>query len=251
MLNTNKYAHQHNITNNVCDNVLMTRFIGFLIFTGYHTVPQFENYWSNQPDLGIPLVKNSITRAQFRIVKQNIHLCDNDNHDKNDRFAKVRPLLEILNKKFMQFGVFHENLSIDEQMVPYFGRHSCKMFIRGKPIRFGFKLWVLASSEGFIYYSIPYAGASQEFDKGIGLGAHVVLNLLKNVAHPQWHYVFFDNFFSSFYLMCLLTERNFSATGTVRRNRLPKDIGMKTDKQLKKGIYFIAFFILIYIYFTS
>ncbi|CAI6371246.1 unnamed protein product [Macrosiphum euphorbiae] len=29
--------------------------------------------------------------------------------------------------------------SIDESMVPYFGRHGCKQFIRGKPIRFGFK----------------------------------------------------------------------------------------------------------------
>ena len=50
---------------------------------------------------------------------------------------------------FKQFGVFAKDLAIDEQMVPYFGRHSAKMFIGGKPIRFVFKNWVLASSDGY------------------------------------------------------------------------------------------------------
>ena len=40
---------------------------------------------------------------------------------------------------------------IDELMVPYYGRHSCKQFTRAKPIRFGYKLWVLASATGVPY----------------------------------------------------------------------------------------------------
>ncbi|KRZ59031.1 Condensin complex subunit 3 [Trichinella nativa] len=32
--------------------------------------------------------------------------------------------------KHRQFGIFHEQLSIDEGMLPYYGHHSCKMFIR-------------------------------------------------------------------------------------------------------------------------
>ena len=34
------------------------------------------------------------------------------------------------------YGIFSSELSIHEQMVPYFGRHSCKMFIRGKALSF-------------------------------------------------------------------------------------------------------------------
>jgi hypothetical protein len=41
---------------------------------------------------------------------------------------------------------FEKHLSVDEQMIPHFGRHSCKMFILSKPIRFGFKQWMLCSS---------------------------------------------------------------------------------------------------------
>ena len=47
------------------------------------------------------------------------------------------PLVDLCNQRFMLFGVFAHNLSIDEEMIPYFGRHSYKMFIKGKPIRFG------------------------------------------------------------------------------------------------------------------
>jgi|UniRef100_A0A2S2R041 DNA excision repair protein ERCC-6 len=85
-----------------------------------------------------------MSRNRFDSVKQNIHLSDNDQLDKNDRFSKLRPLFDLINKKNIQFGIFFHNLFIDEEMVPYFGRHSCKMYIKGKPIRFGFNYDVYA-----------------------------------------------------------------------------------------------------------
>ena len=51
---------------------------------------------------------------------------------------------------WQQYGVLHEVLSIDESMMPYYRiGHSYKMFIKGKPIRFGYKLWCLCESEGY------------------------------------------------------------------------------------------------------
>ena len=40
---------------------------------------------------------------------------------------KLSPLIQIVNDKVIQFGVFADHLSIDEQTVPYFRRHSCEM----------------------------------------------------------------------------------------------------------------------------
>ena len=48
-------------------------------------------------------------------------------------------------------------------MIPYFGMHSAKQTMRNKSVRFGYKNFVLASSDGYPYILIPYAGA-----KGIG-----------------------------------------------------------------------------------
>lgn len=140
----------------------------------------------------------------------------------------------MINKKYMQFGVWSNDLSIDEQMVPYFGRHSCKMFIRNKPIRFGYKLWCLCSASGYLFNCIPYAGASDRYDREIGLGADVVLRLLKNVNSPCHHRVYFDNFFTSHQLICLLSEKQFCASGTVRNNRIGK-APLKSGNLLNRG----------------
>ena len=40
----------------------------------------------------------------------------------------------------MKFGIFEENLSFDEMIVRYYGHHSLKQFIRGKPIRLGIQI---------------------------------------------------------------------------------------------------------------
>nr|CAH7757238.1 unnamed protein product [Callosobruchus chinensis] len=52
---------------------------------------------------------------------------------------KVRPLMDMLNANFQQWGIFHQMLSIDEAMVEYYGHHNAKQFIRGEPCRFGFR----------------------------------------------------------------------------------------------------------------
>ena len=52
--------------------------------------------------------------------------------------TKVKPLYDILNEKRKMFDIVHKNISEDKSMVPYFGRHSCKQFIKAKPIIFGF-----------------------------------------------------------------------------------------------------------------
>jgi len=66
-------------------------------------------------------------KNKFRSIKQNLHLSDNKNLELMDMFAKLRPFFNILNGTFSQFGFFSNNLSIAEEMVSYFGRHSCKI----------------------------------------------------------------------------------------------------------------------------
>lgn len=215
-----KYAKDNNRHDFVLDRSDLLKFIGLLIFTGYHKLPQTQLYWSRDEDKGLEIVKNCMSRNRFYNIKRNIHLSDNSQLEKNDKFCKLRPLFDIINQKNLQFGVFSHNLSIDEQMVPYFGRHSCKMFIRGKPVRFGFKLWCICSSDGYLYQFIPYAGANPNKEKSaLGMGGQVVVDLLSIVPDPSKHQIFFDNFFSSFKLFDFLTKKGFFATGTIRENR--------------------------------
>lgn len=191
-------------------------------------------YWSTEEDKGLNIVKECMSRNRFKTIKRNLHLSDNDKLDKNDKFTKLRPFFDALNKKFMQFDVFSHNFSIDEQMVPYFGRHSCKMYIKGKPVRFGFKLWCICSADGYLYKFIPYGGATPGKQKSeLGLGAQVVVDLLSIVKDHSDHNIFFDNFFSSYKLFTVLKQKGFFATGTIRDNRTNK-CPLETTKVISK-----------------
>lgn len=89
---SNKYANDHN-RHSFCLNIAsLKRVIGILIFAGYHTLPATKMYWSKDEDKGIPLVRNCMSRNKFDSIKQNLHLSDNEQLDKFDKFAKVRPI---------------------------------------------------------------------------------------------------------------------------------------------------------------
>ena len=98
-------------------------------------------------------------RTKFQEINRYLHFADNSMIDQSDRMYKLPPLMELLNSKFRQWGICHEDLSIDEAMVKYHGQHPTKQFIRGKPIRFGYKNWTLCSSDGYCYPFDTYCGA--------------------------------------------------------------------------------------------
>ena len=68
---------------------------------------------------------------------QNLRLADNSNLDKEDRLAKVRPLIDKLNEQCLANYLPGQSVSIDESMVLNFGRHDCKQYMKNKPVKFG------------------------------------------------------------------------------------------------------------------
>ena len=239
-----KYARQKNNTSFSLDSSDLDVFLGIMLLTGYHSLPRERMYWCRDEDIQITYVSSKMSRNRFSEIKKFLHVADNDKITAGDKIYKVRPLMDIVNRKLQQFGIFSRFLSIDEEMVPYFGHHSCKMFIRGKPIRFGFKLWVLASDNGYPFNVMVYTGKSHEpsedsSTENKGLGFKVVTSLLSCLEDPSSHEVFFDNFFTSYDLLVYLQDINVKASGTARENRLKKCPLMNTSvmKKLERGVY--------------
>jgi hypothetical protein len=86
--------------------------------------------------------------------------------------------MDMLNKSFLRHAPLEENLCIDESMCPFYGRHSAKQFIRGKPIRFGYKFWCLCTKDGYLIHFDPYQGAASGKAGTLGVGGSVVKQLL-------------------------------------------------------------------------
>jgi len=186
-------------------------------------------YWETKPDTFVQAVSDAMTRNDLERLLRNLHLCDNEKIDKSDKFCKVRPTIDHLNKKFLEFSFNGENKSIDESMVPYFGTHGSRQRINNKPVRVGYKIWVMAEQYGYVVQFDPYQGAKsgrkQVASKtNWGLGEIVVLRLMGCLP---------DNYFTLFRLLVLLAEHDVRATGVLNKKKLSK-CQIMGDKELAK-----------------
>ena len=93
-----------------------------------------------------------MSRNRYFKIKKYMHFADNLKLTPGNKMSKISPLYDMMNKNLVQFDIFHSLVSIDESMVPYFGRHNAKMFIKGKPIRFGYKILCICGNDGFPYH---------------------------------------------------------------------------------------------------
>lgn len=215
---TNKYAMQKGKHSFQTTQNEFRLFLAILYNSGYATLPRRRMYWEPTDDVHNAAICNAMTRNRFEELMSYVHVADNENLIPGDKYAKVRPMFNALNKNFLASFPRQKNISIDESMVPYYGRHSLKQYIRGKPIRFGYKVWSANTPVGYCIQLEPYQGAGVTHNL-LGLGGSVVVNLVSTL--PTDNYVlYFDNFFTSLKLLQHLTTINIHATGTVRANRV-------------------------------
>ncbi|CAK9801055.1 PiggyBac transposable element-derived protein 3 [Anthophora plagiata] len=233
------YAAQNNRHSFTFSTDCLRKCIGFLLLTGYHSLAQEKMYWCEDEDLCIEVVRKCFPRNRYLEIKRNLHFNDNFELITNktaDPDFKISPLIKLMNQRYFKFGVFSKNISIDEQMVRYYGHHYFKQFIRGKPIRFGFKQWTMCCAEtGYCYHTELYTGKRNEDCELQGLGESVIMKNIELLENPSNHVFYFDNIFTSFQLMKTLKEKNILATGTVRSNRLNK-CPIKSDYEFKNEL---------------
>ncbi|XP_028656905.1 piggyBac transposable element-derived protein 3-like [Erpetoichthys calabaricus] len=192
--------------------------------------------------MDVQSVRKCMSRNKYLEIKRYLHITDNSYlegipENERDKLFKICPLIDKLNENFQQFGVFSESLNIDERMVRYFRNHYLKQFMRGKPVRFGFKQWAICCSQtGYCYQMQVYEGKAtgSDDDAGMsGLGASVVLKMISILETPYAHKIYFDDFFTGFSLMKYLKDIDVRATGTARFNRMNK-CPIAPDKEMKK-----------------
>ena len=197
-------------------------FFGILMLSGYVTLPSYKMYWEEALDVQHPLVKKAMPRNRFRLILQNLHFCENDSIDANDKCGKVQPILEMMQQRCQKFAILTEAANVDESMIPYYGKfgQKLKQGMPMKPIRSGYKIWCLNLEGGYLHDFEIYQGkgSKNEFSDEFGLGASVVLRLLKSL--PQGNFsIFIDNFFNSIPLLKYLKTKEIGCTGTIRADR--------------------------------
>jgi len=237
---TNLYAVQNNVNNFQPTNAIEKRsLIAIQMMMGVLKYPRQEMYW--QLKFRVNIIANTMTRNRFFSLRQHLHVINNLDipRDNSDKFVKVRPLFDTLNSRCKQLSV-ERNISVDEQIVPFKGHLSIKQYMKGKPNPWGIKIFLLCGESGIVYNMMLYQGTATNIDKTLqknfGLGGAVVLNLTQHLSANR-HFLYFDNFFSSYNLFYALSKRKIYAAGTVRTNRFgnPPIISDKEILKLGRG----------------
>ncbi|CAK1599832.1 unnamed protein product [Parnassius mnemosyne] len=216
-------------------------FIAINIIMGVVRLPAYTDYWSKA--LRYSKIADIMTLKRFQLFRRYLHFADALGDD-GDRYYKIRPLLEKIRQNCINIEEEHR-FSVDEMTVPYKGTRAGtrKQYIKNKPRKWGFKIFVRAGISGMVYDFLLYGGEDtfrfHQFnaeENSMGLGAKVVIALSKTIKEPACKVIYFDNFFTSIELVYhLRNEYGIFSLGTVRPNRLRGgDKKLPSDNILKK-----------------
>lgn len=221
-------------------------FIAIFIISGYNYHSSFRCMWSQDDDLNNVLVTNSMRRNRFEEILVCLHFedsrkCGTRDNPNPDKMWKLRPITDHIKSKMIQHFHPEQNLSYDESMIAYFGKHGCKQFIKGKPLRFGYKVWSLCTPNGYIVNFEIYQGKNPRsnplYEEKFGKCAAPLINIIDDfpeVVKSLPFSFYFDNLFTSFPLLAFLSNGGYNGTGTIRENRIPKNCPLPHKNDLKK-----------------
>ena len=208
--------------------------LGICILMGCKRLPSVRQYWMrSQPFLYCSLISSIMSLGRWEDIMRCLHLVDNNtivrdvSDPRYDRIAKTRWLVEMFVNVSKDIYNLEREITVDECVIPYKGRYCfIRQFMPDKPVRFGIKVWLLASSKSrFVWQMEVYFGEGTGAGPH-GLGYHVVERMVRGLEN-RGHCLVIDNFFASVNLFHELMYRGIWATGTVRR----------TSKNLPDGVY--------------
>lgn len=187
----------------------------------------------------MPAISERMTYRRYNQIKRYLHYCDeetaitNRTHPEYDVLYKVRSLYNHIKQTFAKHYQPHEDISVDECMIPFNGRWGKKQYDRSKPIRWGIKVYMACdASNGYAHNIDIYTGKDPDFAElsSVNIAAAVVMKLVQDLWGQGYH-IYTDRFYTSPLLLHWLRMLDLTGTGTCMTNRkhFPQDIIDKKD----------------------
>jgi len=215
------------------------RFIGCLLYMGAHKEARHEEHWSKAGYLS-----KFMSLVRYDQIHRYFTLRDRNTHPKKEEetFAwQVEPVASIVKSNCKALWSPCSHLAVDEAMIAYRGRTRHKVKLPNKPIKEGYKVWVLGDA-GYVYDWLWHShieGPEDIPSKGLDINRVETTDLTKLVKvhlaptfalilrlaerlrliYPTRVFCFFlDNLFLNVNVSQALLALGICCTGTTRKN---------------------------------
>lgn len=172
----------------------LTAFMGFMLLMGVVRLPSTHDYWKRDEVCHYAPVARRISRNRFFEIQRYLHFTDNSTlaapgTPEYNKLEKIQPIIDSLLENFQTAYNLHRDVSVDEAMVPFKGRSTLKQYMPMKPVKRGFKVWMLADAHtGYVSGFEIYTGKKGDTVEK-GLGASVVKTLCQPIQHRYSYYL--------------------------------------------------------------
>lgn len=161
-------------------------YISIMLHMGIISAPTYSLYWTKDPKFRIPGIAEVMGRDRFHSIKQFLCLYDPAQpYMINHALAKLQAIQDHVSQACKEYWIPMSKLTIDESMIAFTGIHKGKVHMPRKPVKDGFKMYVLTDYEGYAIKFFPSFGREDRSVRGI------VFDLMQDFLGKNYH-VFMD-----------------------------------------------------------
>uniref|UniRef100_A0A8C1M6X0 PiggyBac transposable element-derived protein domain-containing protein n=1 Tax=Cyprinus carpio TaxID=7962 RepID=A0A8C1M6X0_CYPCA len=213
--NTNAHAEKLSISGKKFNWETLTldefnSYLSLIIYMGLVKVKELSDYWSKRLGYDFNFPPSVMSQDRFLSISWALHLCDLKGDEENQQKKGTEEYDPLLQNK---------HVSIDERMVATKSRIGLKQYMKAKPTKCGFKLFVLAELlSGYTWdFSVYEEKRATHSDKGLSYDS--LMSLLDFPLLGTGYKLYVDNFYTSPELFKDLAGLQRGACGTIRTTR--------------------------------
>lgn len=214
----------------------MMTFFGMNLMMSCLGYPSMRMYWDRS--VTVPRIAETMSRNRFfkirSFLKVVIDADISEGEKKQNCFWKIQPVVDRVRQGCLQQQRGNE-VSIDEQMIPFTGACPFRQYIPSKPNPVGIKDFVLANPDGLVLDFVLYQGTASFHpvmtEPKLGVVGLVIAHLSETL--PKGTRLYCDRFFTGIPLIQYMLTKEIYVT--MMKNRVPKEAAaIMNEKELAK-----------------